>query len=171
MKEIIDYSNIVISELNDTKSPRVEIILLDSFIEYLLIEMLKALIQSDVFRKDQRSKILNFLNDRGYLTDEMQSDILLFENIRGKFAHNLSLENARNELTSLFGNLKCLQSTLKSDAKYQSYSDSIEDKLRYVMVFYIKTLIGAYEKITMDITTKKTESNEKRDDLSKGLKL
>jgi len=81
----------------------------------------------------------------GQLTHFVES----IEKIRGKFAHNISLSEAKNELVSRLRNLKSYKLKLANDPKFPKSSDP-QGKVIYIMTKFINALVNEYQRIIIE---------------------
>lgn len=108
-----EFSKEIMKELGNSKSPRVEILLLTNSIESVLKDFVEFLLQTEEARSISREIIVNILETRKSIPTDLAHDVRMIFKIRDAYAHRLSL-NQINEIVEkqILPNMKCVQNVL-----------------------------------------------------------
>ena len=140
MKEAID-------EMNTSKSPRVEVLLLTNSIESILKDFMEFLLSSKQARQIPRETIVKILKEKKRISKELAHDVTLIFKIRDAFAHKISLNQA-NEYAEdeILPNLNCVKTESKKIPNYEI--KPLHEKLIDVSDWVFANLIMEFDQTT-----------------------
>lgn len=112
-KRQADFSKEIMTELGNSKSERVEILLLTNSTESVLKDFVEVLLQTEEARRIPRELIVDILKDKKLIDDDTASDVKAIFKIRDAYAHRLSLKEANMSVEKqILPNMNCVKKEL-----------------------------------------------------------
>lgn len=137
IKRKISIAKEIMDELNNSKSPRVEILLATNYTEFILKNFMEFLLQTKQAREIPRAIIVDILKDRKLISKELAYDIRQLFHIRDAYAHKPSMNEANEYVENhVLPKLNCVKKETPKvkDWEKRPLTKKISDSCEWIFV-------------------------------------